>query len=195
MSRKVKVRLKITGLELEFEGTQEDVPQITQNLGRDIAGLITAGPNLASGQIHAAPVNVDNGAPASSGRKSPGKGRKSASKEEKKSLNWTYDGQLYGMPSQNWSGNDKAIWMLYVADKVNGLKHMGAAQISKTFNEHYQAAKIIHRGNVYTGLDGLRAGEDAPIGKRHDGSFFLTQEGHKLAEQLIADLAKPEPTA
>src|SRR5688572_31825764 len=104
MSRKIKVRLKITGLELEFEGTQEDVPRITENLGRDIAGLITAGPNLASGQIPA-PVNADNGSPASGGKRSPGKARKSASsKEDKQTASWSYDGKLYGTPIQNWSG-------------------------------------------------------------------------------------------
>jgi hypothetical protein len=191
---KLKVRLSFKEFTLELEGSREEVPQIGQNLGRQIAGLIAApASNLVQEQIPAPAVNEHSNGSSQTGKKP--KVRKSGSKSETAAINWTYDGQLYGAPTQNWSGNDKAIWTLYVADKVMGLKQMGAAQITKTFNEHYQAAKIIHRGNVYKGLDNLRTGEDAPVGKRDDGSFFLTQAGHKFAEKLIANLIKPEATA
>ena len=186
MARKIKVRLKITGLELDFEGTQDDVPQVGRNLGQAISNLLTAGPNLAGGQIPTVTVNAqDNGTPAGGGRRSPNRARRSGTKEDKRTVKWAYDGQAYGLPRQSWSGNDKAIWILYVAEKTLNLNRMGASQIANTFNEHYQAAKRIHRGNVYNGLDALRSSEKTPVGKTDDGMFFLTEEGYKVVEKLI----------
>lgn len=38
---KYKFRLKITGLEMEYEGTREDIPVITKQLNQQFGGLIS----------------------------------------------------------------------------------------------------------------------------------------------------------
>ncbi len=152
---KFKVRLKITGFELEVEGSRAEVPLIGQNLSRQIAGLIAPASNIVQGEVPPLPVNgEDNGSPAS-GRKSSGKGRKSTPKE-KQPLNWSYDGETYGMPQQIWSTADKAIWLLYVAEKAMAIKEVSTSQITSIFNNHYRAAKPILQPNDSRDLNKLR---------------------------------------
>jgi len=118
---KLKVCLRFKEFNLELEGSRNEVPQLGQNLGRQIAGMITgSASNLAPGAIPLEAVNdqVNDSIQLAKKKKSG----KSGSKSESQPLNWSYDGQPYGLPLQSWSGNDKAIWMLCVAEKVMGLK-------------------------------------------------------------------------
>jgi hypothetical protein len=180
---KLKVRLSFKEFSLELEGSREEVPQLGQNLGRQLAGLIAApAANVVPGAIPPVAVNEHVNGSAERGKKA--RPRKANSKAETPTK-WVYDGQQYGKPSQNWLTTDKAMWVLYVTDKVMGIKRMGAAQITSIFNKHYQEAKTIHRGNVYNGFESSRKAENAPVGKHEDGTFFLTQEGYKQVGKLI----------
>jgi hypothetical protein len=40
---KFKFKLKLQGLELEMEGSRDDIPLIAHNLGNQLTGLSTAG--------------------------------------------------------------------------------------------------------------------------------------------------------
>src|SRR5437588_13047722 len=48
---KFKLTLKVTGLELQVEGSREDVSLMTQAVGQQLAGIVTPGAEVIDGQI------------------------------------------------------------------------------------------------------------------------------------------------
>ena len=48
---KFEVEMELTGLKLKIKGEREDIPQISRNLGEQIAGLFQPAANIVQGQL------------------------------------------------------------------------------------------------------------------------------------------------
>ncbi|MEH2257179.1 hypothetical protein [Nostoc sp.] len=51
MANKFKIKLKVTGFELEVEGSREDVPFMAQAVGQQMSGLLIPASNIVEGEI------------------------------------------------------------------------------------------------------------------------------------------------
>jgi hypothetical protein len=195
---KFKIKLKLQGLDLEVEGSREDIPHLSRNLSEQITGLINPAVALATAQ----PMPTS----AREGSLIEGEAVSIAPKRRKKSarsvaggqggnsgtdlaLDWVHDPQKWGSPSQAWTTWQKAIWLLYVASKEKDIVALSHLEIAATFNKHFKQAKTIQSGNVARDLGSRKSGKEALVGEdttKSPSMWFLTEEGRKAAEGLIA---------
>src|SRR6266852_2702665 len=140
MSSKFRIKLKLQGLELEVEGSREDIPQLTRNVSAQLAGMLLPATNIVEGK-----------APASLGRdaidgnshiieqeappRRRGRARRATSAGAEgtngkgKAIVWNHDANAWGTPLQTWKAVDKAIWLLYVANKSGAANEMSVMQM------------------------------------------------------------------
>jgi hypothetical protein len=182
---KFKIKMKLTGFELEIEGSKDDVPSIQQALSQQLggllqpaAGLIEEAPAPQMKTIEAEPVSTATARSAKPRKRSTSSAPKAGSGESDMSLdNWPRDVSKYISPTQAWSTRDKALWILYVAQQENIAPEMSGIQIRDTFNLHYRQAKPINLSNINRDLGrvkGQLVGEDM---KKSPPCWFLMDAG------------------
>lgn len=208
---KFRIKMKLTGLELEIEGTREEMPQIAQNLGRQFSGLIQPAAGIVQGELlpsdrritPSVPVvapTTDNG--SSSGRKRGSRKRKSASGAAAAAagtdsgaapadliVELTHDATKFGMPKQEWSTAQKAIWLIYVVGEQTDRRELTAHQIEATFNRYFREARQILVQNIARDLGKQRARtKDAPVAEDNTmdpSPWYLTEAGRREAQELV----------
>ncbi|MCW5768333.1 MAG: hypothetical protein KIT19_06595 [Phycisphaeraceae bacterium] len=193
---KFKMKLKLTGLEIEVEGNREDIPLMTQNIGSQFAGLLEPAANVVEGESPS-PRKVTNDAmPASQVESKPRPSRKKRNGGgggggSRSTLEIKPDHELWGVPTQDWTGTDKSIWLLQVL-AGNGHTDGGTAnEISTLFNEHFLTAGKLSRQNVDTLLRKVANGSEALVVRSNNGKFSLTQKGLARAATLVSEV-KPK---
>lgn len=186
---KFMVKIKLKELEIEVEGSSQDAPKISQQIGKQIGGLLQPA-LLAPGTppiIDAEPAG-ENGSGRAKGRTRKSGGN-SGSRTTSETISLSHDSATYGTPLQGWTTVPKAIWFLYIVSKQTSATQMTANNIAKNFNHHFRAAGIIQRGNVSAGLEKERVkGATATVNAdMSDGppKYFLTQAGIAMAEKLV----------
>lgn len=142
---KFKIKLKITGFELEVEGNRDDVPLIANSVGQQIAGLLEPATNIIEGDMHSVEEVKQLNPPQSkashrSQRKSQGK--KVVSPNHEQALDWQHDPSKRGSPQQSWNTAQKSIWLLYVASQELGSNEVSGVCIRNTFNKHFKQSKL-----------------------------------------------------
>jgi hypothetical protein len=188
---KFTIKLKLTGLELEVEGTREDAPKIAARIGEQLSGFLQPTTLLENGNGSSHKViNADvdgngTGKKKKAGRKSAGTGSKSNSED----LSFVHDSAKYGSPVQGWSVMHKAIWFLWIAgEQAENAKQLTAYAIMKNFNLMFRAAGTINNGNIMRGFEKEKLkGANAPVGSDANAGtakYFLTQAGITLAQRL-----------
>ena len=190
---KFKIVLKLTGLELEIEGSREDIPLITQNVTQQFAGLLKPATNIVEGEngnenqpAQAVPT-VTSERPKIKKRRAISTG---TSDSPESSIDWVHDPAKWGGPRQEWSTVKKAIWLLYVASKEANKTELSASEIANTFNKHFRQSGLIRIGNVGRDLGAQKTGKDATVSENTTSTpyrWFLTEKGLRLAEQYIAE--------
>ena len=196
---KFKIKLKLQGLELEVEGSREDLPHLSKNLSDQITGLIQPAVALVSGEE--APETIPQsglvieGTATDTTRKKRKKTTRtnnnpsSAAVTEGSAIDWVHDPQKWGSPSQTWKAWEKAIWLIYVVSKETETTQLSHVQIVATFNKHFKQAKTIAPFNVARDLGRKKSGKEALVGEntvKSPSEWFLTDEGRKYAEKLAA---------
>lgn len=201
---KFKVRMKLQGLEIEIEGAREDIPLITENLSQQISGLIQPAGAIIDGEVveDRRSGGTENGQPAAAAtppvrkrrarRTIAGAGANGADGSSKETaLDWKHEPEKYGNPSKDWSGTDKAIWLLYVTGEVAGVTQLSANRIAATFNKHfYQAGKILAH-NAQRDLGRRKIVTNAPVAEdttQTPSAWYLTESGRKKAQELVGTL-------
>lgn len=191
-TNKFKFKFKITGLELEVEGSKEDVAAITSNFGEQLKSL--AQPKGVMNDFNVA--TVDSEATIIEENKSlPPKKRKTTKKivsnsnsEKHEAIDFINNSTLYSAPLQKWTTLQKSLWTLFVIQKEKKLNELSTQQIEKTFNKHFKSAKTIRATNVSRDLGSKKLGSDALVGEDLSASpskWFLTEKGIKTIEDLI----------
>jgi hypothetical protein len=193
---KFRMKLKLTGLEVEIEGTREDIPLIARNVSAQLGGLVQPANDVAQGAVprlgrDAIDVTPSSADAASAKRRKTSKKTadgNSASGTELDAFDWQHDVATWGSAVQGWNTLQKSIWLLYVMDKQSVVNEASAAQIANTFNKHFRQTGTILAANVSRDLGKAKTTAPAKVGEKTTGSphkWFLTDEGMKLAVELV----------
>jgi hypothetical protein len=207
---KFRIKMKLTGFELEVEGTRDEVPQIARNIGQQFVGMLQPAAGIVEGEVVTPAGRVLPAAPLASPatggengaggvkRKSAGRKRRGGVPSASASgaatdlvVEFTHDPAVYGTPKQEWSTANKALWLLYVVGKQAGRNELTAHQIEATFNKYFRQAKQILVQNIARDLGKLRnQPKDAPVAEDNTmepSPWFLTEAGARRAAQLVAE--------
>lgn len=188
---KLTIKLKLTGLELEVEGTREDAPKIAARIGEKLSGFLQPTTLLENGNGSSHKIidgDIDgNGA----GKKKKGGSKKSGGSGGMKTtedIKFVHDPSKFGTPVQGWTTAQKAIWFLYIVGEQADVKQQTAYGLMKNFNAMFRAAGTINNGNIMTALEKEKLkGASAPVGADTTGGtakYFLTQAGIAMAQKL-----------
>lgn len=199
---KFKIKMKLTGFELEIEGSQDNVPEISQAIGRQLAGLMQAPDALLSSAtddvraLPAAPVRpADEVRSDSPNRRKPARKRRAISNSGadvdtgEVAVDWRHEPSKYGTPSQSWTTVMKAVWILYVVTQETDVREMSGRQIMLTFNKHFRQAKEVLVANVNRDLGRAKLKAQAWVGEdttKSPSAWYITDAGMKEVQNLIA---------
>jgi hypothetical protein len=198
---KIKIKMKLTGFELEIEGTHENVPNISHALGKQLASLMQA-PDAVLGKadgtrtLPGAPIQpVEEVHAQTPVRKTTRKRRTTNNVSTggddgaEVAIDFRHEAAKYGTPSQNWTTLQKAMWLLYVVGEESGVKEMSGRRVVLTFNKHYRQAKEVMVANVNRDLGRAKVKSPSLVGEDNTKSppaWYLTEEGVKSVQAQIA---------
>lgn len=152
---KFKLKLKLTGLEVEIEGARDDIPLMTQAIGQQVAGMLQPMSDVVEGEAKvidnkSIPVQiVSDGDSKSKPKKRPSSNKPKDSagggavSKENVALDWRHDPQVYHSPEQSWKLVQKVVWLMHVLSKELNLGDFSSRQLVDTFNKHFKEAKTI----------------------------------------------------
>jgi len=201
---KFRVKLKLSGLELEVEGSREDVPLLTNNIAAQLAGMMTPAASIAEGNATPAlmrqptPVNETIMRPVASARTSRKRRATSASGEgaaNDGALIWQHDANTWGTPLQQWKAVEKVVYLLYVAKQVGVSEQMTVGQMVQTFERHFRTAGKLNKGNIVRDFTNLNSEPPPKVqmnGTAKPAAWYLTDAGVRVAENLVK-AARGEP--
>ena len=192
-----KIKLKIEKLELEVEGTRDDLPQISQQIGEKIVGLtnpILLEEEPEERQPSVMEQDVSQNGISKKKRSTPK--RKTKKNENSKAgseevITWKHDPGKYGSPAQAWSTKDKSIWVMYVIKEVDGTDELTAKQIAESFNKNFKQAGTIRSQNIARDLGKEKNNKESLIGENttnDPATWFLTTKGITKAKDMIAEI-------
>lgn len=195
---KFRIKLKLQGLELEVEGTKDDLPLLTKSLAHQFEGLIRPAAEMAGGEDN---LPIQSNATVINAAEAGKKKRKTKSGQVRSStpgdaageraVDWKHDPSEFGSPLQTWSSVDKSIWTLYVAEQKANVKEMTGTRIAMTFNKHFRQAGPIKTGNVNRDLGKLKVAQDGkpPLVSedttQNPPVWFLVEAGINEAKKLV----------
>ena len=199
MANKFKIKMKVTGFELEVEGSREDVPLMAQAVGQQMSGLLLPASGIVEGEI------IDDKSLPQATLESQPKPRKKqtnrrrsktstkstpSSKNPTVALDWKHNPNKWGFPQQDWTTADKSIWLLYVVSKEASTTELTGSEISATFNKHFRQSGQIKTGYINRDLGKAKGanGKTALVSEdatKSPSAWFLNQEGEKRAQELV----------
>lgn len=191
-----EVIVKMKELEIHVRGDRQVGPEIADNVGQHISGVIQT-----AGLLQAPQSNGHNGqqpqvidAPEATRRR-----RKAARKgaavvlggdgAAAAPLTWNHDAAKWGTPVQSWKSYQKCAWLLRVLEQAGAEARLTTVQLADTFNDRFASAGKLLQGNLARDM------------KNHgdwfgelDGRWFLKDIGKGKADELIAQ-AKGSPVS
>lgn len=197
MSNKFKFKLKITGFEMEVEGSKEDVASITSNVSSQLKNLVQPkgitdddieiedGIATVIPQPIALPVKKKSRAKRNNTSSAPG-----SKKEVGGAIDFVVDIQKYGSPKMAWSTLQKSLWMMYVIKETLSNDELTLAQITETFNKHFKQAKTIRHSNVSRDLGSSKVKSPSLVGENttvSPATWYLTEEGIRTVQNLLME--------
>jgi|SRR5688572_14378692 len=196
---KFHIKLKLQGLELEVDGTREDLPVIREALTQQIAGVLQPGTEIAGGAVIPATASANGSTPAAeaakratrrrSGSRNGGTG---AGDSKEATIEWRHDTSKYGSPQQTWTNADKAMWLLYVANEESKAAEMSRPQMLATFLKQFRSAGPLQANNLGRDLSKFKTAQNGkpPLvsedATKNPPKWFLTDSGKKHAQDLVA---------
>lgn len=184
---KFRLRLKVTGLEVELDGEREDLPAIRSALNSQFAALSEPVEVISDTKSTLPPsaTVIDGDLSRSNGRsRSRRRDGGSRSTETAVPIEFRHDAAKYGNPLQTWSISQKSIWLLAVLKRVADVKEVSGPQLAATFNQYFKQAKRVHPPLVSRELGKAKVQNPAPVGE-DKGLWYLTDEGDRQAQELI----------
>jgi hypothetical protein len=201
---KFKVQVKLQGYEvklgsIEFtvEGEKEDAQKISQEIEKQLGGMIH-GPNVL------APTAITSGNGNSNQRLLEGQvggdsneaekrkrarkpGKPGGTKISADDLNLSHDPEKFGSPQQEWTQAQKAVWFLHVVGEQAHVTQQTSYSVTKNFNRYFKSSGQLNSANVMRGLEKERSKNPATVNANmSDGTarYFLTTAGKALAGKL-----------
>ena len=188
---KFKIKLELQAFKLEIEGSREDIPLITQNVAKQLTGLVQP-PQGIVGTAPSPSTNGDDGAgqmlvngkPYSKSKPRKPSKQSSPQKTESQIIDFQPDPLNFGTPLQTWNTVQKAIWLMLLLKQEKSLTHSSPTLIAETFNKHFFTAGVLRPSNVSRDLKANKGSKDSWVGET-DSGLFLTDAGAKKAAELI----------
>lgn len=196
---KFKVRLKVQGLELEVEGSREDVPKIAQNVGQQLAGMLQPAAAIVEGQGVPPPILVNpEEKPKTKRKRRTTTSRRSSplvqATDDAEAVDWKHNPVRWASPQQSWTARQKAVWLLLVVKEAANKNGLSSAAITATFNKHFPEARHIQTRHVTRDLRKAKKESQGPVSEDTRESptlWILTQAGEKEARELIEQTRNP----
>lgn len=195
---KFKVRLKLQGLEVDIEGTRDDVATIGDGLRQQLGGLFGPMASIVDGELAEDVATINHVQPQIAVqrkfRRKKASSAAGATPENSSTLNFKHDPARYGIPRQQWNPTQKSLWLLYVVREALGLDELSAGAIANTFNQHFKQAGKIRGSNVSRDLGKAKQATPPQVGENttaNPASWFLTEEGVRRAQALVAEALGP----
>jgi len=189
-----KFKLKITGFELEVEGSKEDVAAITSSVTNQIKGLTNPqllGDNIDTEDTESTDVTPTLLPQAPRKRSTRKKSSSSGSGNMKiEPIDFKNDPKKYSAPSMNWTTLQKALWLMYVINNEKNISELSIAQITNTYNTYYKQSKTIRSTNVARDLGKVKLGNGAFVGENASVSphtWYLTDAGNLQVQNIIKE--------
>jgi hypothetical protein len=191
---KIKIKLKLQGLELEVEGERADLPAITQGLKQQLGGIIQApatviGVETVEPRTETPVLQVGNGDGKVRKRKTRTANSGGGDDQGSAAVDFRHDSQKWGTPTQEWTTLEKAMWLLYAVANQTIQKELSSGSVAATFNKHFRQAKEVLRGNVHRDLGKAKVQTPSLVGEDSSKSpsvWYLTNEGNKSVQQLLS---------
>lgn len=193
---KFKFKFKLTGLEIEIEGSREDVGSITNALNDQFKGMIQPAAKIADSDIDFEEaeqpriINADHKEKHKRKRK-PKSPASTAKTDKSEAIDFKNDVEKFGAPIQKWSTLEKSLWILYVLQSKENIDECTTGEITETFNKHFKQQGTIRSTNVSRDLGKRKSGNDAIVGENttiNPHKWFLTQKGITQVQNLIISL-------
>lgn len=196
---KFKIKVKLTGFELEIEGDRQDIPALTRSLSKQLGGLISP---PSADMFEDADVVPDTplALPESPASKPAPKKKRSATPKPKSNATSKGDAapleldgrnieSKYSSPRQQWATYDKLMWLLYVLEKENQLNAVTSIQLKDTFNKYFKISGEVTAQNVSDLKNKVNA-TPSLLGKDTSTdpvTWYIKDAGIKYVENLISD--------
>jgi hypothetical protein len=189
-----KFKLKITGFELEVEGSKEDVAAITSSVANQLKGLTTPqvfGDNTEIEDVEVTEVSTTSLPPAPKKKNARKRSSSSGSANMKiEPIDFKNDPKKYSAPSMSWTTLQKALWLMYVINNEKNISELSIAQITNTYNTYYKQSKTIRATNVARDLGKVKLGSGAFVGENSALSphlWYLTDGGDLHVQNIIKE--------
>jgi hypothetical protein len=192
---KFRIKLKLQGLELEVEGTKENLPDLRTALTQQLAGVIEPATGLIQeAQPTPTIINNDSASHAEVGkrrRRSRSNSKPTGEESIESAVDWKHDSSKYGSPLQSWNTVDKAMWLLYVVGKETERTELSGNCISLTFKKHFKQAGSITTSNINRDLGRAKAsksGQPPLVSEdttKNPPLWYLTTAGSAAAQKLV----------
>lgn len=170
MPHEFKVRFKIQNLELEIEGSREDIPVITQAVGQQFAGMLNPANVIVEGELieenqgqQPPPQPQPENKSKRPTRSRSGRASSRSTTDGAPNIVWTHDPDTWGTPKKKWNTATKSLWLLYVMTKDGTANELTAGQIANIFNQHFKQSGEIRPNNVARDLGKLKLEQPSPI--------------------------------
>lgn len=194
---KFKFKMKLEGLEIEMEGSKDDIPLMASSLGNHLAGLMqpaTEMPGVSNGSNGPGGIKtIDHAerevAPARKRKRSTSS--QSAKDGSSDAIEWQHDSTKYGNPQQAWNPTKKALWLLYVVSQEVRLTQISASQITNTFNKKFKQAGVVRGSNISRDLGKAKTRSPSLTGEnttKNPSEWYLTEAGVREAQAAVAEV-------
>jgi hypothetical protein len=203
---KFRVSFKLEKLELEVEGSREDMPHIADQVGRQVAGLFQPAAQLVAGEPADQPSTAPETiivTPSNDGKRKTTRRRKSTATAMAAGgsdgtgaavadapLNWRHDTAKWGTPKKDWSIGNKIIYLLYVAKAETDQRDLTAATITATFNLLFKQSGPLETRYVTRELGRMKGRPNAPVSEdvaQQPSLWFLNPNGDNDGRRLVAE--------
>lgn len=195
-----KIKLKLTGLEVEVSGSQEDLPRLTSGVSDQLAGLLAPSAGIVDAEFSPSqqtvtPIVAAEAAERARSTRKRAKRTPRTVNEADNTPKWVSIAQAparFGTPMQGWSLREKSIWLLFVVQETTDVKEMTATQIEQTFNHYFRQAGTIRSSNVSRDLGRVKLAHKGElplvVENTHTSpaTWSLTDSGISKAKELVA---------
>lgn len=199
---KFKVKLKITGFELEVEGEKNDVQQITNQLGSQLNNMVSPVAQIAESsdadyqdisnhtEVPSKQIKSNKTTSKNNSSKTTNSTSSSSSTQSKKkdrtpavAMDLSVDPNKWTIPTQKWNTLEKSLWLLYMLKKEMKVNEARAKDIAATYNKHFRQMGEVRATNVSRDLGNSKSGKSALVGENTQNfpyKWYLTETGEKF---------------
>ncbi len=202
---KFEVEMELQGFKLRIKAQrEEDVPRIVGQISQQMAGLVSpsgamleATPRLGSvARVQELPAQEHSEEEKGKARGKSTRRRSVAESAKTQAITWRHNPERWGTPKQSWTAAKKILWIMYVISHESTHSEVSGPVIAETFNSAFRQSGPLHKPSMPRDLGSLKTRSPANVmddATKSPIAWFLTDEGKKEAEKLVAEAKTAQP--